>query len=775
MSKEIGTYNSRQLPLDERQQYIAKKGGNDIYQDTGGTNTQDNYFFPDNTKENGVERKNRTVQEGRGYNFTGVETAEVPNIVFTDAALNTGFEIEATIHIQTTNIITLCDTRQSNNFNGAFQIFTSFSIYHYLQILIYEAVGQHTWARFPVPENEIFNIKISMPSGWAYATDAIVKINDTVIAYQENANTLWDKPSSVDAALITQYIGGYYIIANSIGEIFYLKCSSADGEFIYNLDESSGLISYDSSGQDNHGTISLGGSTESSFHITSNEVPSVQNEIGYNVAGTDPANLNALIPIDQSSNGKLDVLGNIVPVNYYGQVQYPMLVKGSSVGNFDGVLYGVIPINAEIDITKNFEIILNYEALTQGTNRIFSYGNVHADGFGCYWNSLNKLVLESGTDILAGGEGSNTVGKHEIVLKHINGSITAVLDGVELITLASTPTTPTNNIYIGVLHYLEVFYATSPQKELYLKYYELDSGGNRIAELINLNFSETNGLTCFNTAANAPANSDMSWILNGSSDGTQWGVSDLQYPKNLIEGYYVDAGDDGTKSPISTGIYTIFIPPKLNSIIPTENTFNRNPFDAPALVASGIETTEDISYEDITGDNSRFNDDSEENRVNSLLAYSDFVEPISGSAGNFDGVITLTHPDLSGITIASYVGTATPSISVNTINVTIGILTELILSDGSRYVFSEESGLTYYDLLKQNNLTVNLNGSSDGTQFAQNANLDYHHNLEYGYRDNGTSLVPGDPNNYGSDVNGNAVDNLGEVKKYRKINRFLNK
>jgi len=343
-------------------------------------------------------------------------------------------------------------------------------------------------------------------------------------------------------------------------------------------------------------------------------------------------------------------------------------------------------------------------------------------------------------------------------------------------------------------------------------------GGNGTV-VADYNFSEGSGLTVYNTAANAPANSDMQWVLNGSVDGTQWGVSNLQYPKNLLEGfnkamyspssYLISTssfiiranmeiemfttgpdspsgtdrlfgfGDginpasfyimwldgkirvyfDTTQQYIGTTVYsksdlvkinvirhssnfdiyindvlettvtnaqalpditlvggfiynsayadnttsyilsfkiwelealndnrigqdvdlsfidgTSSIVPNISErapsvgnfswadsgvisavgkyvtipadphalddtdgiqLIPSENTFDRNPFDAPALVASGIEQGENITYEEIVGDISRFYS-TDDNQVNDLLTYSDFPEPVVGSQADFD-------------------------------------------------------------------------------------------------------------------------------------------
>ena len=101
----------------------------------------------------------------------------------------------------------------------------------------------------------------------------------------------------------------------------------------------------------------------------------------------------------------------------------------------------------------------------------------------------------------------------------------------------------------------------------------------------------------------------------------------------------------------------------------------------------------------------------------------------------------------------------------------------MILSNGDKYIFGAETGLTYYDISGNgNDLTVNLNGSSDGDQWGLLVNKDYHHNLKYGYYNSGDGVkVPGDPNNKYKDVNGIAISNKAEVIKYNRINAYLRK
>lgn len=90
---------------------------------------------------------------------------------------------------------------------------------------------------------------------------------------------------------------------------------------------------------------------------------------------------------------------------------------------------------------------------------------------------------------------------------------------------------------------------------------------------------------------------------------------------------------------------------------------------------------------------------------------------------------SLALSDLTGVTIVSSVGTATPTKNVNSIDFTSGIVEQLTLSNGSIYTFAESDGVISYD-------TVNaLDGTWQGTltnlwQLSDTANPD---NLRNGF------------------------------------------
>lgn len=95
----------------------------------------------------------------------------------------------------------------------------------------------------------------------------------------------------------------------------------------WKMDESAGAMSYDSSGNGNHGTIN--NATLSTFHSTQ-DLHSFQNEVGY---GIDEVNYpNILIP---AKTDTLDIFNN--PLTHRGQVAYNGLLKQSNCIQLDGV------------------------------------------------------------------------------------------------------------------------------------------------------------------------------------------------------------------------------------------------------------------------------------------------------------------------------------------------------------------------------------------------------------------------------------------------------
>jgi len=70
---------------------------------------------------------------------------------------------------------------------------------------------------------------------------------------------------------------------------------------------------------------------------------------------------------------------------------------------------------------------------------------------------------------------------------------------------------------------------------------------------------------------------------------------------------------------------------------------------------------------------------------------------IKSTCGTSDGTVLLLFTDLTGVTIVSHLGSATPIINGNTIEYSVGNIFYLELSNGSDYSFKEGAGNTIYD------------------------------------------------------------------------------
>ena len=998
---DISIPPSRQLA-----QHTKMIRGRDAYQDTNGVNVQDGYFFADNGDlRSGKQEQHRTIQPGRGYNFTGTEYIfhDLPSIG--DIAINVKGRYDSTAttgtvwRLESLNGVRtyICETLSTNK----------------IRVRYWNGSSSITLVEEDISNGDLYEL---------FASYNVTTGNHLIYL---NEVKVYDAVNNMGIANFEElFIGIHRNLASNplTGQIYsvelyegYFDYNDKDQQqhfLVYNCDESAGLISYDASGNGNDGDITLGGSAESSFHITDNGVESVQNAWGYSKAGhfdgsrykvishstdfdinnfefnvrivddgsvdaarvyfhghdittaygwridkksglyrcilfygsgsnhsltnpqvtslheivdiklrrfndvmyldvngnevtrasgfnpryngfdcqvgtnfgattwtgvyysltvheldqatgsrikelinldytrgnetlvpniaTDaPADRDAiwtngtgayvLIPVDQS-NPDQDVLGNVLPEEYTGQVRYDEQIKGSSVGNFDTILYGQIDYKAELRV-NNFEIQIKCIPTRSGPYRFACNTTTsNTDGFELTQvdaTTFGLITRGAGTSTLYSDSGDfdlNQLATYGAKFYGTTGEI--YRDGVLLKSDgAMNPLTLTNNnnFVIGVIGALNAKWGG---QMFVLEYYELDGSGNRIKELIKLNFSETNGLVWHNLAADAPANSNASVILDGSSDGTQWDVSELQYPKNLFEGFnkagyfanrralgykfgvntndivtfefaatmpdttsqqvfftsdgggagrvewyinnasqlyvgfngqsnryandlvaggtykikveahnsqsftetlmFIDdveqtrqfsasgtlsmqntalylgsnagggapcdnvsmhyfkvdingtevihydfTGGDALTAPNVTdnpdpnsemnwensdGVYTL-IPADPNNkgkdiygddlqilgrdraANSAENTYDRNPMDAPELVAAGINQGEDIDYATITGDISRFYDSYEQNRLLSSLVYGDFVEPIAGSVGNFDGVL----------------------------------------------------------------------------------------------------------------------------------------
>jgi len=252
-----------------------------------------------------------------------------------------------------------------------------------------------------------------------------------------------------------------------------------------NSNEGNGLVAYDSSGQNNHGIISLGGSSESSFHLDN----------------VDKQNL---------------------PTLQYGATR---------AGYFDLSRYGTMESLADYRVT-NFEVNTTF-MITQNTtqNMVFNINptrvtNNNSMGFELYAN----LTAVSNKASVQWGTGTTYVRRDGIVLElnrfyHvkftlIDGTGRLYIDGVqqsvELINSAISWTTDTTTTRVGCRGRNSLGDNVMGGAISSITYHELNSSGVRIKELINLDWNNGDEISVPNIAANAPDGSDMTWTV---SDG----------------------------------------------------------------------------------------------------------------------------------------------------------------------------------------------------------------------------------------------------------------
>lgn len=168
-------------------------------------------------------------------------------------------------------------------------------------------------------------------------------VDDYIAIASPDVGTLYVSGLGSDGELSTTltigYFSNHYQISGS-GKIWNIKVWTSDtatetqkksytlesGLFAwYKCDEGTGVNSYDSSGNGNHGTIT--NASLETFHSTQN-IYSWQNEVGYSIGS------NFYIPRDELDPSK-DVLGN--DLEYKGQVAYNALAKQSNCLYLDGI------------------------------------------------------------------------------------------------------------------------------------------------------------------------------------------------------------------------------------------------------------------------------------------------------------------------------------------------------------------------------------------------------------------------------------------------------
>lgn len=952
------------FPLPPRKlelQRLLYPAGRPIYKDVDGVNELDKYYMPDNVEG----RKLRPIQPGRGYNFTGVEILNTPSL--NSPEYDNIFEFECLFKL---------DTSPSSTFSILTQITNGWDI------LIRDS-GVSNIEFIGLSSSTVFSNLIPVV-GTLYHLYVIKSGSNLEIFINGTLDSTHAFVAVTSVGTRDVGIGNYSLTSDAsnrrmIGGIYFASLKINTHTLYYNLDESSGLIAYDSSGNGNNGVINLGESPESSFHTTDPEVPSRQNEVGYWFSG-DAVGVGALTPIALDGNGKTDVLGNTVPHPYFGEVRKEALLTNASCMNFDGNLVLTFSdlssrsiVDQEGDVT--LEISGNNIQPVSGTGVVWYlefdngsyYRGSEVNGL-TVWDLNTSNALDGIWDLLGSSDGDqygdSEFARPNNLLDGFTkagyfkiGSTGEIDNGLNILPTNYIITTnfiayntifdifwsdiaDVGNTQLGIFQFNGTVYINfygnliglgvsnlddNTQHEIIIKLYsttliaivdevekynqtivrgaeidtgaqfgqlganrgnvaitkiridETDSSGNITNDHFNLDIINGDSASIKNIANNAQLNSDMQWVTDGTYQ--------LIPADPASKGFNVTGGVLGVKGS------TI-------AMNPCESKVIFNPYGDPGLHAMGLTDTIELGYVDIVADESLFHDNRVANKIEKLLAYSDFQYPIAGSAAYFDGNITvavtiakddtdfihqtgifsitlyasfdngasITDVDVllgtinstGGVTsgfnvyygnsVAGVEGKISLRYAFNAFTITLstedlsnvledgklhkikfistdtqftieidnivkfnlgdslpifngtsdfslriceddnyvhrGMIAQIqIVNDsGDEIVFypsAEEEGLTWFNAglnrLASSNVTVSLNGSSDGDQFVQDGNLSYHHNLQYGYHDDGTSLVPGDPNNFRFDVNNDPIDNLPKVIKKRRIRQFLRK
>ncbi|GAI07135.1 unnamed protein product, partial [marine sediment metagenome] len=220
---------------------------------------------------------------GRGYDFTGVELLSMPANPFdTNFLLNGGvFEFITDFTASSSSDISrVADTRDGHSVSAT-QIYEGIDVsltYPWVIFVLYVNISTYYFTRWLKNHEGISTIRIEADSGWINTSDFRCYQDGILLSiYEDGEGGAYVKPTST--TLTKMFVGG---AGTGAAACDFALFNFETSKFIINCDESAGLISYDASGNGNHGTISLGGSAESSFHIESSEVESVQNEVGYN-------------------------------------------------------------------------------------------------------------------------------------------------------------------------------------------------------------------------------------------------------------------------------------------------------------------------------------------------------------------------------------------------------------------------------------------------------------------------------------------------------------
>ena len=268
------------------------------------------------------------------------------------------------------------------------------------------------------------------------------------------------------------------------------------------MEEGYGSISYDSSGNGNHGAIV--NATLEDFHSEEIEVPySWLNEVGY----TESAGV--YIPRDESNTAK-DITG--ADLQYSGQAKYPAKISGANVLEFDGLGYvkGIANASVIFPDLDNFSIGACFKADTIGpsnydnrivtvfrlansSNFFLALGDSDKLQF-AYYDAVTAFVVLDVATIEAGRVYRVVVSMNDNQMKiYLDGSVihTSTLDLVDILNgPINIGSYNTNDLFDGWISNFTVFnrglseteaenlYRRDPIPDGLVLYYPMAEGGS---------------------------------------------------------------------------------------------------------------------------------------------------------------------------------------------------------------------------------------------------------------------------------------------------------
>jgi hypothetical protein len=381
----------------------------------------------------------------------------------------------------------------------------------------------------------------------------------------------------------------------------------------YKLDEGSGITNYDSSGNENHGTIE---NAVSNWGVTQ-DVMSFQNQVGYNLSGA------VFTPRDESDPTN-DVLGN--PLTYTGIRPNDAALINSSCVDLNGTNQAVrVADNTELDITNNLTVCVwaKNDASSLSTPEIlfsrYEFGTANRE-----WRILvssdEKLQLSLGAPS-TGGLQLDYVSDDAISINNINhyaftfnsGSVQLYFNGLPIsgsIISGSVPATLFNgsaDLMVGAN--LQSGNIDKPwDGQIFdARIYAGDSTVLTDAQILsiyedgvnNVEF-EGQSLRARYACSEGAGTGALDYSGNGN-DGTienavsNWGVTQNVFHANLLEGFslYEHASSDPIRVKFVNGSPRSFTPPTGYTLTahypignfrtPAETEINFNPDSTPEM------------------------------------------------------------------------------------------------------------------------------------------------------------------------------------------------